>query len=224
MTARMDISNQRFGRWTVLSHAGLHLWNCRCDCGNAKSVDAGSLRSGRSNGCIKCHPALGNRRTHGQKRTRIYTIWNRMKGRCENPADAAFPRYGGRGITVCEDWRRSFETFRDWALANGYEAHLTIDRRDNNLGYTPANCWWATYAQQNRNSRRNRPVIYKGRSVLVCDLAIEVGLPQDVLKNRILRYGWPIELAVSTPVLPKGGRRPTFTVEHRNIDTQKVDA
>lgn len=138
---------------------------------------------------------------HGGKGTRLYNIWCKMIARCENPSDAAYPRYGGAGITICREWRESFEVFRDWALANGYEPHLTIDRYpDQDGGYLPSNCRWATYAQQNRNYSRNRPVIFRGREVLVCDLAAEVGLPQDIIKNRIFRYGWDIEAAVSTPV------------------------
>jgi len=99
------------------------------------------------------------------------------------------------------------------ACANGYSSGLTIDRRDNSGGYEPGNCRWATHAEQNRNTRRNRPIMFLGREVLVCDLAKEVGLSQDVLKNRIFRYGWDVELAVSTPVLKKG-----FRVIKANID------
>lgn len=138
---------------------------------------------------------------HGGKGTRIYNIWCKMISRCENSSDEAYPRYGGSGITICQEWRESFEAFRAWALANGYERHLTIDRYpDQHGGYAPSNCRWATYAQQNRNYSRNRPVTYHGREVLVCDLAAEVGFPQDIIKNRIFRYGWDIERAVTTPV------------------------
>lgn len=140
---------------------------------------------------------------HGQKRTRLYNIWCGMIRRCENSNEPAFPKYGGRGIVVCPEWRQSFITFRDWALNNGYSAALTIDRINNDGNYEPSNCRWATHAQQNRNYSRNRPIQYQGREVLICDLAIEVGLPQDVLKNRIHRYGWPIEKAVTTPVKRK---------------------
>ena len=156
MSERIDLTGQRFGRWTTLSYVGRQLWSCRCDCGAEKNVDGRSLRAGRSAGCIQCHTAEGTRTTHGEKRTRLYTIWSRMKGRCENRADAAFDRYGGRGITVCPEWRESYETFRDWALANGYASHLTIDRRDNDGGYEPANCRWATYTEQNNNRRPAR--------------------------------------------------------------------
>lgn len=217
MTARIEMATQRFGRWTIGDYVGNQRWQATCDCGTVATVDGRSVRAGRSLGCIKCHPALGARRTHGQKRTRLYNIWSGMIRRCENRREPAYPNYGGRGIAVCEEWRSSFVAFRDWALAHGYESHLTIDREDNNKGYEPSNCRWATYAEQTRNYCRNRPIEYRGRTILVCDLAIEVGLPQDILKNRIFRYGWPIDEAVATPILARGQRRP-FTVERRNID------
>lgn len=220
MSARIDMSGQRVGRWLVISYAGQRKWQCLCDCGTEKQVEGSSLRRGATQGCVKCHPAIGMRRTHGQKRTRLYSIWSGMKARCLNPREEAYANYGGRGISICSEWLNSFEAFRDWALANGYEPHLTIDRRDNSEGYAPENCHWATYAEQNRNYRRNRPIEFRGRTVLVCDLAGEVGIPQDVLKGRIFRYGWPVEEAISTPVMKRGARRQavSFDVERRNID------
>lgn len=144
---------------------------------------------------------------HGGKGERLYNIWCKIRKRCNSPADPAFERYGGRGISVCREWA-DYGAFREWALANGYAHNLTIDRFPDNRGnYEPSNCRWATYAEQNRNYARNRPISYRGRTVLVCDLADEVGLPQDILKNRILRYGWDVERAVTTPVQQKGGRR-----------------
>lgn len=207
MTAKIDIGGLRFGRWVVVAHAGLRLWFCHCDCGTEKAVDAGSLRSGRSSGCIKCHPGRSNRRTHGEKRTRLYNIWSGMKARCENPNEAAYPRYGGRGIMVCTEWRSDFVAFRAWALENGYSPELTIDRRENDLGYSPSNCRWRTYTEQNRNRRNHKPVMFNGKSVLISELADRYGLPADILKNRITRYGWSIEKAISTPVQPRGGAR-----------------
>lgn len=137
-----------------------------------------------------------------------------MKGRCENLADPAYARYGGRGITVCEEWRFSFPAFHDWALGAGYAAHLTIDRIDNDRGYETANCRWSTRLEQNRNRRDNRRVEFRGQMWLASEIAEHVGLPADVVKNRIWRYGWPVELAAMTPVQPRGGKRVLmFTVE-----------
>ena len=207
MTSRIDLAGRRFGRWTVLSYAGNSQWFCKCQCGTQKKVHGGSLRSGQTHGCVKCHLERGNRRTHGQKRTRLYNIWCGMKARCQNPNEPAYPRYGGRGISVCDQWRHSFEVFRDWALAHGYEDHLTIDRTRNNGPYEPDNCRWATYTEQNRNRRDNKPIIYQGETLLISELAERYQLPADVVKNRIRRYGWPIEKAISTPVRPRASGR-----------------
>lgn len=144
---------------------------------------------------------------HGGKGERLYNIWCKMRKRCNSPSDPAYERYGGRGISVCPAWD-DYGAFRDWALANGYADSLTIDRFPDSSGdYAPNNCRWATYAEQNRNYSRNRPIKFRGQEVLVCDLAIEVGLPQDILNNRIFRYGWTVEEAITTPVMRKGGRR-----------------
>jgi len=207
MSTRIEMAGKTIGEWTVLRHSSGHHWLCRCACGAEKEVDGKSLRSGRSAGCVTCHASSGLRTTHGGKSTRLYNIWCKMIARCESDYDAAYPRYGGRGINVCEAWLQSFAAFRSWALTTGYADVLTIDRIDNDKGYEPGNCRWSTYAQQNRNHSRNRPIEYQGRTILVCDLAGEVGLQQDILKNRIFRYGWTIEEAVSTPVMKRGQRR-----------------
>lgn len=210
-----DLTGKRFGRWLALSYAGNRRWLCRCECGLEKPVDTSSLRQGRSKGCIKCHAMTGTRRTHGEKRTRLYAIWSHMIGRCENPKNPAFDRYGGRGIGICAEWRKSFQAFRDWARANGYADMLTIDRINNDGNYEPSNCRWATYTQQSRNRRCMKPITYQGETLLIPELAERCGLPADVLKNRIRRYGWPIELAVSLPV----GRRGVRLRAHKaNVD------
>lgn len=202
MTARIDMTGQRFGRWTVLFHSGGRKWQCRCDCGTEKAVDAGSLRSGTSSGCTCCRENKGNR-SHGQARSRIYNIWCGIKRRCLNEKDSAFGRYGGRGITICDEWKADFETFAAWANDNGYADHLTIDRRDNDRGYEPGNCRWSTYAEQNRNYSRNRPVEHDGRTALIVDFAAEHGIPAEIVQNRVRRYGWTMAEALKTPVLTR---------------------
>ena len=174
---------------------------------------------------------------HGGKGTRLYRIWCKMRQRCNDQNDPAFSRYGGRGIRVCMEWN-DFTAFRAWALANGYADHLTIDRIENGDGYWPGNCRWATYAEQNRNYSRNRPIEHGGRKALIGDFANEAGLPADIVKNRVRRYGWTMEDALSVPVQSRQKREPwvdhgmsrsayyrakkagaiSFTVQHGNID------
>lgn len=144
---------------------------------------------------------------HGGRNERLYNIWCKMRSRCNRETDAAYPRYGGRGITVCAEWD-DYAAFRAWALANGYADHLTIDRRDNDRGYEPGNCRWATYAEQNRNYGRNRPVEHDGRTALIGDFAAEHGLPADIVKNRVRRYGWTMDEALKTPVQKRVKREP----------------
>ncbi len=210
MNERINLVGKRFDRWTVIAYAGDRYWECRCDCGTTKNVYGGSLRRRRSLGCIKCHPAIGNRETHGQSGTRLYRVWEAMRHRCYNPKCSAYDRYGGRGISVCPQWKESFEVFYYWAIANGYADHLTIDRYpDKDGNYEPGNCRWATYAQQTRNYSRNRFVTHNGQQVLLCDLAAAAGLPIGIVNHRVLKYGWPIEEALTTPIMKKGQRRCT---------------
>lgn len=201
------MSGQRFGSWTVLSYVGNHYWNCRCDCGRESHVDGRTLRRGESSRCMGCRKDFPTATTHGESKTRLWDVWQGMKARCGNPNHESYKNYGGRGIAVCAEWTSDFATFRKWAVQNGYKSGLTLERRDNNGGYDPDNCRWAPRSEQMRNMRRNRWVEYQGRMILFCDLCLEVGLSPHVLHNRLFSYGWPIEEAVSVPVLPKGMRR-----------------
>lgn len=163
----LDLTGQRFGRLTVDCYSGKtgtqgRVWNCTCECGTKTQVRAGELRSRhvQSCGCLQREAAARScsaRSTHGMRGTRIYTIWRAMIQRCECPSQIGFHRYGGRGISVCPEWRGSFQAFVEWAMANGYDAALSIDRINSNGFYEPGNCRWATAKQQanNRSPRRS---------------------------------------------------------------------
>ena len=210
MSARIDLTEQQFGRWLALRYIGSRRWLCRCECGVEREIDGSSLRAGRTRGCIDCHTASRPARKHGEKRTRLYNIWSGMIDRCENSNCAAFPRYGGRGISIYSDWRADFTSFRGWAYGNGYADHLTIDRINSYGNYEPGNCRWATYADQNRNYGRNRPIDWDGKTWLVDDLAAHIGMSSKTLRQRIFKYGWTVERAVSEPVWVRsyGGNKP----------------
>lgn len=164
MAAFIDLTGKRFGGLTVIRRAAENyvapcgttapMWLCRCDCGKQLTVLGKNISTGKSTncGCVQMANFHASRRTHGDSRTsRLYRIYNNMKTRCTNPNATHFKRYGGRGISVCRDWESSYESFRDWAMTNGYEPHLTIDRINNDGNYEPTNCRWIT---QGENSRK----------------------------------------------------------------------
>ncbi len=165
---QFDLTGQQFGRVLVLhidqektsDRYGVW-WRCRCDCGREFTTKIDYLRSGntKSCGCLKSKYQLPEKPLQGLTSHRLshhplYGVHSAMLGRCFNPKDQSFKYYGGRGITVCKEWKESFRAFFDWSMANGYRKGLCIDRHNNHGNYEPSNCRWTTQLVNNRNMRR----------------------------------------------------------------------
>ena len=163
----IDLTGQKFGRLLVIERAGSDksknaTWLCACDCGNCIIVCRPHLRRGATVSC-GCHRKAQNitaRITHGGRKERLYTVWANMHARCGHESRPDYKHYGGRGITVCAEWK-NYGNFRSWALANGYDENApfgecTIDRIDVNGNYEPTNCRWVDMAEQSRNKRTTR--------------------------------------------------------------------
>ena len=190
----------RYGRWTVLSEHPTRqnrkrMFLCRCDCGTVSVVASGNLKSGISKSC-GCY---GRERTHEAKfmhgrnsSDRTYRIWSAMRARCNDKSHVNYPRYGGRGIKVCERWN----DFRVFLLDMG-EAPLglSIDRIDNNCDYEPENCRWTTTEEQSRNRSDNRFIEYCGKRMCVVDWEKNLGLKKGVISKRLWR-GWTEKEAI----------------------------
>lgn len=137
--------------------------------------------------------------THGKAHTRLYRTYCHMVGRCYCSTDAAYKDYGGRGITICDDWKNDFMNFYNWSMQNGYLDCLTIDRVDNERGYEPSNCRWVGIKEQSNNRRSNVNVELNGITKNMSQWCKEFGLNYKVIMDRVYR-GWCVEKALLTPV------------------------
>lgn len=204
MPKLVDLTGQRFGRLLVLRRAEnmgrQTAWLCKCDCGNEKAVPYWNLVSGQTKSCgclVKEVSAKNAKCTHKQSYSRLYTIWIGMKQRCYYENHKHFKHYGGRGITVCDEWKDDFQAFHDWSISHGYEDNLTIDRIDVNGNYEPSNCKWASTKVQGNNKRTNHTLELNGEIHTVSEWSKITGIPNSTIHNR-LKAGWTIEKALTT--------------------------
>lgn len=212
----IDLTGHRYGRLSVLSRAENGTdkkakWNVRCDCGTEKVVYGECLRKGTtvSCGCFNRERMSVLNRTHGLTHTRIYTVWRSMKYCCFNPNNENYHYYGGRGITVCDEWKDDFKAFYNWAIESGYKEEIlpsgvnywTLERIDNDGDFEPDNCCWANRAAQANNRQSNHLINYKGCDLTISQAAKEGNIDFNVLHYRITSpKKMTIEEAVETPV------------------------
>ncbi len=201
---RLNVLGHVYGRLTIVGDAPSRgdkrrYVRCLCSCGNEKIADLQNLRAGWTSSCGCWHdesPALLFR-THGRSKTPEYGIWSQMKNRCTKPKVRDYPRYGGRGITVCERWLHSFENFIADVGARPSPAH-TIDRINNDGNYEPGNVRWVTGVAQNQNKSSVHLLTYNGETLCQQEWARRFGLPRETIATR-LRKGWSVEKALTTP-------------------------
>ena len=215
------MEGQIFGRWTVIRYSGVRYigkdqqerdyYLCRCSCGVERSVAGPSLLNGisQSCGCWNRERSIEANTTHGQSsssiRTPEYKAWQAMKDRCTNPNNSRYEAYGGRGITFCDEWKDFTKFFEDMG-SRPSDGH-TLERRNNDLGYSKDNCYWATQQEQAVNKRNT---LFIG-DIPLATLAKQYDIPKNTLRFRII-HGWSVEDALNTPVRPKrphgSGRAP----------------
>lgn len=215
---------QRYGKLTVLAlgkasnRSKDRMWLCQCDCGNTKLANDMRLKNGyiRSCGCLVSQKAKEAQTTHGLSKTPLYAVWRGIKARCNNPNCKAYSNYGGRGITVCDEWNNSFESFMEWAVSNGYNESLSIDRIDNDKGYYPYNCRWVDVYVQANNMSHNKRFSYNGETHTLADWSRILNVNYTSLKKRY-DSGWSVEDIVNKPYRK---HRPYKAKRKSEVDTK----
>lgn len=197
-----NLTGKKFNKLTVVEFSHKQgnriYWKCLCNCGNEYTTRADSLKSGHAKSC-GCHKRESLKNCprhiiHGERNSRLYRIWTEIFTRCNNTRNANYKNYGARGITICDEWK-DFQTFYDWAISNGYSDGLTVDRIDNDKGYSPDNCRWATIKEQCNNRRTNRVYELNGEKLNIAQIAEKYNLDYQLIWGR-LRKGWSIQRAI----------------------------
>ena len=173
---------------------------CRCDCGNEKIIEISNILAKKhmtvSCGCKKESKKVLEK-LEKEEHKRIYKIYYGIKTRCYNTKAIEYKNYGSRGIIMCEEWKNDFKSFYQWAIKNGYEDNLSIDRIDVNGNYEPSNCRWATQEVQANNKRNNRKIEYNGETHNICEWAKIINVKYNTLCMRLDKYHWSVERALS---------------------------
>lgn len=208
MSKRIEpLTGKRFGTWTVVEKVndvgGVYnsLWKCRCDCGTEKTMKGKVLIEGRSKSCGCNRPPNKSATKHGMSNTKVYHAWQSMISRCERTYNYRYEQYSKRGITVCPEWRESFETFYEYVskLEHYNEKGYSLDRINNDEGYKPGNVRWADSYTQMNNTTRNRHIEIDGITKTLAEWVKLYNMKYRTVENR-LRKGWSAYDALTKPV------------------------
>jgi hypothetical protein len=201
--------NDKFGKLTILEIKKGRFIKVRCDCGNIKEVRKHDVKNGRTKSCGCIRKNNPNSLKHGLSNTKLYIVFKAMKQRCYNPKNKDYKSYGNRGIIIFDSWLNDFNMFYKWALENGYNENLCIDRINNDGNYEPRNCRWVNNKENANNTRKNSHLTYNNETYTIQEFADKFNILRTTLTTR-LKLGWDLEKIINTkPVL---GRN-----QHNNV-------
>lgn len=207
---RTDYTNKRFNRLVIISDApsqkrangssSRRRVICRCDCGVIKNIDLQSIKDGKTKscGCLNDENKKIPHTTHGLSYNPLYQVWYDMKNRCSNQKCNHYQYYGGRGISVCDEWSNSLQSFIEWASENGYKKGLQLDRINSNGNYEPCNCRFISLKENMRNRRSGVKCEYNGETKTLVEWCELLNLEYELVRTRLKR-GWSFKTSVETP-------------------------
>lgn len=203
-----EFVGKKFGRLTVMEiHHEMQgkyhrwMWKCRCDCGKVRDYRGEYVFSGHTASCGCAQKDSKPNLKHGESNTRLFVIWRNMRYRCDplKVNEPYYDRYGGRGISVCDEWKE-YEKFAAWAKSHGYNEKLTIERIDNDGGYCPENCKWVDRRVQARNRNTTMYVEYCGERMSLAEACEIAGMPYKQVFARIRYLKWPVDKALGLQI------------------------
>lgn len=217
-----DLTGMKFGKLLVIKESDYfygkkkRCWKCQCDCGEIRYVLTAALNNGAVTKCKSCcrkqqseNAIRMSKSKPGYTKTHLYISWCGMKQRCSCRKTNGYENYGGRGITVCAEWKNSFENFRDWSFQNGYKEGLSLDRIDVNGNYEPSNCRWATMKEQANNKRNSHILEFDGQKHTISEWSEITGINKNTIHSRIEKYGWSVERSLTVKPI-NGGKYGDF--------------
>lgn len=210
MRKKIQLIGKIFTRLTVISsypkkENGQTQWVCKCSCGKELVVTTSDLNSNgvQSCGCLNRENVIKRNTIHGYSKRNhkhpLYDTWAGMNARCSNKNHIAYKYYGQRGISVCDEWKKTPVKFIKWAKANGWKKGLTIDRKNNEKNYSPENCKISNMHEQLQNTRRTKQIEFNKKTLSLTDWSKQTKINRNTLYSRIFKHNWPIDKALTIP-------------------------